>query len=260
MPGRTVSRWTRFYMDGYDMSGYARSVGALQWKFDEADLTALSDSAKGYLPVLADMGPASVDANFDTTATVGLHAVASAAGVSRICMFPIGIATEPAQGDWAFCGRYQQAGYTAAQNGGAMTVNMAFEGWDAAYATGYDIPWGQVLKAKGAAVTAANTAIGVESVTGAATAFGGYLLYQVFTGSTGLATITVEKSTTTNLNASFSYLDPATTVELNLATPQAGIIALPKTTSVGRYLRWQLTPNGAISAIFALAFVRAFHS
>jgi hypothetical protein len=258
MPGRTVERWLRFYMDGYDMSGYARTVGALAWKFDEADLTAIADNVKGRLPVQCEMSPTSLDGNFDTTATSGLHVIASAPGVSRVCMIPIGINAEPVQGDWAYCGRYQQSGYTANNNSGAMVVNIPFEGWDAAYAIGYDIPWGQVLHAKGAE-TAANTAAGVESLTAAATVYGGYLVYQVFAGN-GTETISVDKSTTTNINASFSALSGATSGEIDFSNPTAGIIALSKSTSIGRYLRWQLSLNSATSVTFALAFVRAYHS
>jgi len=257
MPGRTVSRWGRIYLDGYDMSGYARSIGALNWKYNEANLTALADSATGSLPAGCEMSPSTVDANLDTTATSGFHAIMAVSGVSRLCMFPVGIQAEPVAGDWAYCGRYRQDDYMSSENGGAMTVSVNFGGWDAAYPPQYDIPWGQLLHAKGAE-TAANTAVGIESCTGAASLFGGYLLYQVFAGD-GTATISVDKSTTTNLHASFSALSGATSGELNFSTPQAGLIALPKTTSIGRYLRWQLALNTANTVTFALAFVRAHH-
>ncbi len=257
MPGRTVARWARWYQDGYDLSGYARSIGELKWKFTEADLTTLADSVKGYLPGWCEMSPSSLDGNFDTTATSGLHAGASGPGAGRVIMIPQGIMTEPAQGDWAYCGRYQQADYMTSESGGAMVASLAFEGWDASASIGYDTPWGQLLHAKGAE-TAANTAAGIESLTGAATAYGGYLVYQVFAGN-GTATISVDKSTTTNINASFSALTGATSGELDFSSAQAGIIALGKTTSIGRYIRWQLALNSATSVTFALAFVRAYH-
>jgi len=252
MAGRTVQRWARAYLDGYDMSGYARSIGNLQWSFDEADLTALSDAVKGYLPTLCNISPASLDGNFDTTATSGLHVIASAPGVSRVCMFPFGINAEPAQGDAVYCGRFNQAGYTASEDGGAITVNIPFNDWDAGNQIRYEVPWGVLLRPK-TATTAANTAIGVDNL--AASVYGGYLVYQVFAGN-GTATTSVDVSTTTNLNASFGALSGATTGELDFSTPQAGIIPLSKTASVGRYLRWQIALNSATSVTFALAFVR----
>ena len=49
--GRTLQKWVRAYIDGYDMSGYSRSAGVLGWNYNEADLTCqMSDAAMGYLP------------------------------------------------------------------------------------------------------------------------------------------------------------------------------------------------------------------
>jgi len=256
MTGRTVQRWTRIYLDGYDMSGYARSVGNLGWSFDEANLTALSDSIKGYLPALCNMSPSVVNANLDNTATSGSHAILSVPGVSRVVTIALGMRAAPAMGDPVFCGRYNQADYQAAEDGGAMVVNMNFDGWDAANMIGYDNPWGVLLHAAGAE-TGANTAIGHDGL--AASSFGGYLVYQVLAGN-GTATISVDKSTTTNLNASFSALSGATSGSIDCSTPKAGIIALGKTATVGKFLRWQLALGTATSVTFNLAFVRDFHS
>jgi hypothetical protein len=256
MAGRTVARWGRVYMDGYDMSGYARSIGALDWSFDEADLTALADSVKGFLPAQCVVGIGGINANLDTTATSGLHVIANAPGVSRVMMVPLGIQAEPAQGDAVYCGRFNQSSYQANEEGGAITVNLGFEGWDAGNALGYNNPWGVLLRPK-TATTGANTSAGVDGL--AASSLGGYLVYQVFAGN-GTATISVDKSTTTNVNASFSALSGATTGELNFSTPQAGIIALGNAAAVGQYLRWQIALNSATSVTFALAFVRGLRN
>lgn len=43
--GRTKEKYRRVYIDGYDMSGFGRTIGPLEWKYDEADLTAhMSDT------------------------------------------------------------------------------------------------------------------------------------------------------------------------------------------------------------------------
>lgn len=253
--GRTTQRWARFYMGGYDVSGFSRSIGLLDWTFDEANLTALADAAKGYLPAGCEITPTMLNGNFDNTPTSSIHAIASAAGLSWVTSAALGMNAEPAQGDPVFCGRFQQAGYQAAEDGGAMVVSVPFAGSDASNPIGYDVPWGVLLHAKGAE-TAANTAIGVDG--GAASLLGGYLVYHVFAGD-GTATISVDKSTTTNLNASFSALSGATSGSIDCSTPTSGIIALSNTATVGQFLRWQLALGTATTVTFALTFVRGIH-
>ena len=54
--GRTVgSKYTRVYVDGYDMSGYTRSVGELAHGFNAGDIAALDDSVVGALPGQANI-------------------------------------------------------------------------------------------------------------------------------------------------------------------------------------------------------------
>jgi len=251
MAGRTVSRWARIYINGYDVSGYTRSLSPLDYTYDEADLTALSDAAKGYLPSMANVGIGTVNANFDNTATVSVHAINSP-GSSNNIIIPIGDRAEPAQGVPVYCAKLQQKDYLTAEDGGAMTAALTYESSTAATPIGYMNPWGVLLHAKGAE-TAVNTAIGVDGL--AASTFGGYLAYQVFTGN-GTATISVDVSTTTNLNASFGALSGATSGSIDCSTPKSGFIALANPSAVGQYLRWQIAFGTASSVTFALAFVR----
>lgn len=77
--GRTVSRWTSFYV--YDSSGTLRqipvsTISAVGVTFDEVDLTALQDAVKGALPNMPD-APISISGPLDTSA-----AVAAASGLS----------------------------------------------------------------------------------------------------------------------------------------------------------------------------------
>jgi hypothetical protein len=234
------------------MSGYARTLSPLVYTFDEANLTAISDAAKGYLPAMCNLGIGTINANLDTTETVGSHAVLSVPGVSRNVMIPVGINAEPAQGDAVYMGNFQQASYLAAEDGGAMTVSIGFSDPDASALIGYDNPWGVLLRPK-TATTAANTSAGVDGL--AASTYGGYLAYQVFAGD-GTATISVDKSTTTNVNASFSALSGATTGSIDCSTPKSGFIALANPSAVGQFLRWQIALGTANTVTFALAFVR----
>jgi hypothetical protein len=231
------------------MSGYARSLSPLVWTFDEADLTALSDSAKGYLPARVNLGIGTVNANLDNTATSGSHVVLSTSGVARTVMIAIGDRAEPAAGVPIYAGKFQQASYQAAEDGGAMTVSIEFDDYDATTRLNYDVPWGVLLHAKNAE-TAANTGTGVDN--GAATAAGGYLVYQVFAGD-GTATISIDDSAN---NSDWTALSGATTGAVDFSSVTAGIVQLAKTATVRQYLRWQIALGTANTVTFALAFVR----
>ncbi len=251
---RTTERWMRAYMGGYDVSGYGRSAGPLEWKYDEAEFAGWGDAVKGRLPTWCEITPTALNAYFDHT-TNGLHDISKAAGLPWVTSFLVGMNAEPVQGDEVYCGRFQQLGYQAQEDGGAITVTLPFVGADASNQIGYDKPWGNLLHVLGAE-TAANTAIGVDGL--AASAFGGYMVYHVI-GGDGTATIKVQKSTTTNLNASFSDLSGATSGVIDCSSPTSGIIPLSHTLSIGQFLRWQLALGTATTVTFALIFVRANH-
>lgn len=248
---RTTLKSARVHMGGYEMSGFSRSFGPLDWTFDEVgSLVALTDAAKGYLPGVCDITPTVLNANFDTGAN-GLHAVASGAGIPWVTTFLFGMNAEPAMGDNVFCGRFQQVAYQAAEDSGGVVATLPFTGWDASQEVPYATPWGKLLHPYGAE-TAASTAAGLDML--AATAYGGYIVYHVFAGD-GTATIKVQKSTTTNLNASFSDLTGATSGSIDCSTPTAGIVAVSKTLSIGQYLRWQIVLGTATTVTFSLSFV-----
>ena len=253
--GRTHPKWVRFYMAGYDLSGYARTVGPLKWEYDTPDLTAdMADAVRGYLPDDASISCGDLKGVFDSTATSGLHVVASAVSSPRVVMIPIGIRAVPAAGDPVFMGEFVQLGYHAEESDGAILANIPFGEWDAANQLSHsrDKPWGFLAHAKVATV-AVNTAVGIDDY-GAATAKGGYMAYQVFAGD-GTATITMEDAAT-NTNPNFAALTGATTGELDCSAVQKGVVDLTATRDVRRYLRWQLSLNTATTVTFALAFMR----
>lgn len=250
--GRSTSRHIRAYLDGYDMSGYSRSVGPLKWEYEEADLTCqMSDAVKGYLPGLASISPGTLNGVFDNTATTGLHVIASSVA-SRKLMIPIGIRAAPAAGDPVFMGYFVQTGYNGELVGPSVYANVPFGEWDASDFPAYDVPWGNLIHAK-AARTAANTAVGIDDY-GAATAKGGYMMYQVFAGD-GTATITMEDAAT-NTNPSFAALTGATSGELDCSAVQKGIVELGVGATVRQFLRWQLSLNSASTVTWAIAFCR----
>ncbi len=259
MADRTVSsRWDRVYLDGYDFSGQARSVGPLELKFDSADLTTLADSLKGYLRGHPHANVGAINAVFDTTAVTGGHALFKTSGVKRTVLVARGMGAAPAAGNPCFGGQFTQAGYQAADAGGAAVVNMPFSGWaeDAVTLT-YVSPWGQLLHANSAA-TAANTALGLDNDTGGATTHGGYLLYHVLDSSNAVhtATLSVDDGAANTVDGDFSALSGATTGVITVTAGVFGIVALSASATVRRYLRWQMALGTATSVTFVAAFFR----
>ena len=253
--GRTHPRHVRFYMAGYDMSGYARTIGPLKWEYEEADLTAqMGDAVKGYLPGRASISPGVLNGVFDSTATSGLHVIASTVAQSEVVMIPIGIRAAPAAEDPVFMGEFEQLGYHAVEEAGAIFANIPFGEWDVSDLLSHSRskPWGFLVHAK-AAVTAVNTAVGIDDY-GAATALGGYMMYQIFAGD-GTATITIQDAST-NSNANFGNITGATTGELDCSAVQSGVVDLTATRDVKRYIRWQIASGEAETVTFALAFCR----
>lgn len=251
MAGRTVNRWTRVYVDGYDLSGYARSIGPLAVEFDTPDLTAnLSDGVMGTLPNQANITPGELNGVLDNTATSGIQAVLSTAGTYRTVMVPIGMRAAPAAGDPVFMGVFEQLSYQANEDGGAMVVNIPWGGYEVTQVGNYTKPWGLLLHPLSAA-TGANSAT-ADVNNGAASAAGGYMMYQVTAGD-GTATISIDDSAD---DSSYSALSGATTGVIDCSTVKYGVVALGTTATVRQYLRWQIALGSANTVTFALAFVR----
>lgn len=252
MAGRTVAKHARFYADGYDLSGYSRSVGPLETTFDEQPEASFTDEVKNSLTGHCNINIGALNTFFDNTATVGPHVLLNGSGVKRVVMIPIGMRAAPAAGDPAFCGEFEQQGYSE-EGDQYLFANIPFGGWsNRASSFAYPNPWGLLLHAK-AAKTAANSTTGAGIDGGASSAFGGFLAYQVFAGN-GTATLSVDDSAD---DSSYSALSGATSGSIDCSTPISGIVALSKTATVRRYLRWQIALGTATTVTFTSVFVRA---
>jgi hypothetical protein len=253
--GRTVNRYSRAYLDGYDISGYTRQIGELLTEFDAEPDAALTDEVKNALVGQVNFSVGDLNALLDNTASVGLHALAATPGSKRTLMFPIGIRAAPAQGDPAFVGEFGQLSYKIVPQNGFIAANIKFGPMDpSAAALAYSRAWGTLLAAK-TARTAVNAAVGVDD-NGASTTLGGYMAYQLFS-SNGTVTLKVQDAAT-NVDGSFADLTGATSGSINASTtPVAGVVALGRTATVRQYLRWQLVFGTATTATFALSFHRA---
>lgn len=248
--GRTVSKFIRCYVDGYDVSGYARSVGTLVETYDEADATTYGDSVHGYLPNHAAVNLGTLNTVLDNSSGAS-HALLQSQA-KRTVAIAIGIQAAPAQGDPVFCGVFMQQAHTHELSDGIVTISAPFSGWAADAATlAYSKPWGVLLAPK-AAYTAVNTAAGVDD-RGAQTTSGGYMCYHLLS-SNGTVNLKVQDAAT-NTDVSFTDLVTSGLIDASV-TPQHGIVALSNTATVKRYLRWQLAFGTATTATFVIAFVR----
>jgi hypothetical protein len=255
MTGRTLSRFERVYVDGYDLSGYGRSIGPLGVEFAVIDLTApMSDAMKGYLLGMPSITVGTFNGVMQSSTDVGTEiSVIQSAGSAHDIMVAIGDRAAPAIGVPVFCAKSAHSGFHVVEEGGAITVTAEFADVDASDIGDYNDPWGVLLHTK-LATTAANTGTGdsVLSPRGT-TSLGGYMMYQIFSGDmTGK--ISVEHSDD-NVNANFVGVGG---LEYTLGSfPAAGIIqTTAKTTAINQWTRWQLTIGSGTTLTFALALVR----
>lgn len=253
MTGRTVSRWSRFYADGYDLSSNTMSFGPLTWEFDTPVMAGLDWAVQGGLPDHATLGIGTLNGIFDSTAVTGLHGVLNAAGATRTVMIPFGMRDAPVMGDIVYGGKFIQGAYQHTPGEGMQTVTVPFTAPDVTAGLNYQKPWGHLLHPRGQEAGANSANTNVDN--GAATAAGGYLIYQIFAiAGAGTATVSVDDSAN---GTSWSALSGATSGAIATASaPTAGIIQLATTAAVRQYLRWQLALSGATGCTFALSFVR----
>lgn len=255
MAGRSVDRWTRVYQDGYDLSGMSRGVGPTGIVYDEAELTALNDTVKGYLANLYQLNCEAVNGIFDNTALVGLHVVGQTAGAKRTLLLAYGDRAEPAAGVPCFGGQFTQGAYQVERAGGIF-ANLPFQGW-AADATfpHFTRPFGTLLHAN-AAETGVNAGTGVDD-NGGASAAGGYMVYQVLASSNAAHTATLKvQDAAVNSNGSFADLAGCTTGVITVTAGVAGIVKAT-TLTVRQFLRWQIVLGTATSVTFLIGFFRA---
>jgi len=248
--GRTHPKFQRVYIDGYDMSGYSRSLGEGGCTFDEGIDDALSRDIKA---VIAGQGNASfgpLNGIFDNTADSGLHVVANAGGTPRDVLVGIGIQAVPADNDPSFSGRFEHLTYSGNPDSNPVAANLSFgaPAFDAANLV-YANPFGVLLHAN-AAETDANSATGLDQA--AQSTLGGWMMYQVLAGD-GNAAIKVQDADT-NLDGSFG--DLLTSGNIDCSTPTSGIVALDMGSTVERYVRWQLTLDTATTVTFVLSWHR----
>lgn len=254
MPGRTIGRWIRTYIDGVDWSPYIIGASEMGWSYDAPLFHAQSDEGNGGLPDMPTVSLGDMQAVLFTATPSGFHNQASAVPETRTVMIPWGIQQAPVLGDYVFSYPFIQSNYIKAIDKGMSMVNMHFALPAIAYGMTYIRPWGNLLHPKGTE-TAVNSAVYWDS-SYAATAFGGYMCYQLFT-SNGTVALKVQDSAAAGAGTG-ADLAGCTTGDIDATTtPKFGFIQIGKTATVRQFLRWQLVFNTATTANFALSFTRA---
>ncbi len=252
---RLNPKYTRIYVNGYDLSGDARDAGTRGYKAEMPLVFAYSDDVFNTVPgkVSIECGPLNAFLSPMTSGSTGSFELLKAGTGTFDIMIPDGIQAVPAVGCPVFCAKMEEGEFTA--NGeGVIGINVAFPNASYSAIKTYDLPFGLLIHAKGTE-TGANTAIGTID-NGAASSKGGVFCYQLFS-SNGTVTLSVDDSATNLNNAAFAALSGATSGSIDASTtPKSGMVALGTTATVRQYLRWQLAFGTANTATFALGFIR----
>ena len=249
---RINKKFTRLYMDGYDISGYSNEIGSLDWLYDVTPNAAFSDSVMNGINGKAVVSAGTINAFLDND-TAGLTSLTQTGAGTKNIMVAFGTNAVPVAGDPVFAWKFEQSNYqkTEGDSFSAVTLNVS----NASYTSPptYQKPWG-VLLAPMAARTAASTATGIDDI-GAASALGGIFVYHA-SSSDGTFTLTAEEASS-NLNASFAAITGATSGSIDASvTPKSGMIELGTTAAIKRYLRFQLALGSATTVTFCSAFIR----
>lgn len=251
---RTHIKHWRAYVDGYDLSGVTRQIGALSTKFEVSPDAAITDAVKNVVIGQGEIMAGALNAFLENDAA-NLFALASPAQGVRNVMFVMGANAAPVAGDNMFAWKFEDAGYNV--DGGKLGVfvgaNLPFGGASSQGILNYKKPWGIIVSPK-TTWTGANTAIGIDD-NGASSALGGIFAYHLFS-SNGTVTLSLDDAAT-NTNPSFAALSGATSGSINASvTPKHGMVALSTTATVRRYLRPQIALGTATTLSAVFGFIR----
>ena len=252
--GRSLTDFERVYIGGYDMSGYTSDPGEMGVDFARHNSLCLSDAVQGALVGKPDVTFGPLNGVFDNTATSGLHVLADAEkGTTQNVMLMRGVREVPAVGNDAFCGPFLQTSHMTGM-GDVVTAKLTFE-YDANAGLNYDEFFGNVAHLF-ASETGANAANTPNINNGAASAAGGWMMYQI-RSITGAGNVTISLDDSANGTA-WAALSGATSGAIATASaPTSGIVQLAIGATVRQYLRHQIAFGASATACtFALAFMR----
>lgn len=247
---RTHLKHYRVYVNGVDLSGQSRTIGALSHSFGAEPDTSFTDEAKNIVMGQADIQAGTLSAFLENDAAA---LFANQAQTTRNLLVAIGANAAPVAGDNVFAWKFEDTGYMMEQGTGFVAATLPFGGASYASTLTYKKPWGKLLHPKGTE-TEVNSSTGIDD-NGASSALGGIFVYHLHS-SDGTVTLKVQDAAT-NSDGSFSDLSGATSGSIDATSaPLSGMIALGVTATVRRYLRWQIVLGTATTATFTTAFIR----
>jgi len=263
--GRTVQKYARVYVDGYDVSGHTRSMGPLDDVFDEGTDDPLSASIKGVWLGQRSISPGTLNALYDNTATTGMRALFEASSdTEREVLWAQGIQAAPAAGDPCFMSQCRQSSYLLTPESNPTALTVKFSGASGTSTALYGgTPWGILLNAN-TARTAVNSSTGIDQVV-TTSAKGGWMMYHVTTsvGSGNISCTIKVQDSDTNVDGDFDDLLTSgviSTGSSGVAVPCSGVVALAPTATVRQFVRWQIVlgtdANACTSITFVLGFAR----
>lgn len=181
--GKTHTRYCRVLVDGIDLSGDMRSIGAFGVSYDQADATGWSNGTKQWLSGWGEIQLTGLNAIFNNSVldlapnpdtTPGSHTALSGETTANVSVF-IGIRAAPEIGSPAFSSPVEKASYTVSGGGSdPVMVNAEFFG-TGSLPTTPPVPqvWGDAL-AVGEEI---NATTNHGSVDGGGQTTGGWIAY-----------------------------------------------------------------------------------
>src|SRR5688572_766858 len=114
---RTHLKHYRAYLDGVDLSGYSRSIGALSWMFDAEPDAALTDEVKNVLQGKPDIqaGPLNVFLDNDAAGAYANFGLGANDHGTRNYMVVMGANAAPVAGNPIFAWKFEQTYYYVEQ-------------------------------------------------------------------------------------------------------------------------------------------------
>lgn len=249
------AKYCRAYVDGYDLSGQTLTLGPMGVAHEPEAIACWSDvvmavRASG-MPTIS-LGSLS---GLMTSTASELHDRLSGGGNTPIITVAIGAMAAPAAGVPTFTGKFHQRDYIPqpALGSGHIPAQLTLESQPHGALTDYRQAWGVLLHANGAE-TAVNSGTAGHDY-GASTALGGYGFLHVLAGN-GTCTFSIEHSAA-NDDATFDATGAIVTfATTDASSPFSEIKEIGATTTVQRYLRWQIALGTATTVTFVMGFVR----
>ncbi|HMN00169.1 MAG TPA: hypothetical protein PKC99_14250 [Anaerolineales bacterium] len=248
---RTHQKHLRVYVDGFDLSGQSRSVGALAQTFAAEPDAALTDECKNILIGQGEVTAGAIN-TFLTNDADGAHALLKNGFGVRDILIAIGANAEPKAGDHVFAWTFEESEYKAEGGAGFVAATVTPGGSSQFAPLDYSKPWGRLLHAK-SAESEANDALGVDF--GSASSAGGIFVYHLLS-SDGTVTLKAQHADTNN-DAEFEDITGATSGAISATvTPKSGNLPLAVDEAIKRYVRWQVEFGTALTATFVVAFIK----